>query len=430
MNKIILVAILLSFFISGSFVTVFNSVSAAELIEDSWSTKSSMAHGQKWFEIVTFDDKIYTIGGEKDGLDVGFTQQYDTKTDKWTTLANMPTSRIHFGTVIYENKIYCIGGEVPYVGPVFVSQAIDVVEVYDPVTNTWSEKASVPTTMSRPMTCVINNQLFVITYDGQMYMYNSSKDRWSTKASIPVSTTNMNARVLNDQIFVICSSGAEWSMFMYNQATDSWIKKADPTVLYGLFDFIVAGNQIIMCDIPMYVNNAPLNFRIYDPETDKWREGQTVTKLMPNYCRFVGATSGVYAPENVYVFGGEQIDGYNGKAFAWFYDIVGDVWSTAKTLPIPTMISSVSLVVVDDIFYLIGEYGAVRQYVPIGYNPQGYPTPTSSSNINTSFVSSEPSGSFLTGPVVAIMGLTVGGVVAIISLVFLYKRKEKKKQTV
>ncbi|MCL1970201.1 MAG: hypothetical protein FWF66_01900, partial [Candidatus Bathyarchaeota archaeon] len=85
--------------------------------------------------------------------------------------------------------------------------------------------------VSSPSVCVINNQLFVITYDGKMYMYNSYEDNWIRKASLPVNTSNIIVRVIDEQIFVICSSEAGWKMFVYNQVKDLWIKKAAPYVL-------------------------------------------------------------------------------------------------------------------------------------------------------------------------------------------------------
>jgi hypothetical protein len=434
MNKII-PFMLISFFIIGLFTTTFNPVSASELVENSWNSKSSMPSERKWFGVIALDNKIYAIGGsKKDGSadQVGTNERYDPKTNMWTTLSSMPTPRYNFGVATYQDKIYCIGGEVPYFGPVFVSQAVDAVEVYDPVNDIWSTKASFPTKVSNPRVCVVNNQLFVITYDGKTYMYNPSSDKWNNKTAIPISTTNLTVRIVNNQIFVICSSETGWEMFMYNPIKDSWTKKAYPYVLHGVFEFIVVDNKIMMCDHPMHVDNLPLNFRIYDPETDKWSEGQTATKLTKNAILFTGATSGVYAPKNVYVFGWEQIDYDTVQTFTWLYNPADDVWSTAKPMPIETVYNRLNFVAfVDDILYIIGEYGAVDQYVPIGYDPRGYSTrPTATSVVSegtSSPAPSESSWSFLAGSiVVAATVLTV--CVVVTSVLFFYLRKKRKQE--
>ncbi|MCL1970342.1 MAG: hypothetical protein FWF66_02650 [Candidatus Bathyarchaeota archaeon] len=142
MNKI--VPFMLLFLICTPLVTVFTSVLASELLEDSWSTKASINHERRWFSITVLDDQIYAIGGYLNGLSVAFNERYDPVTDNWVTLASMPTSRLNFGVVTYQGKIYCIGGEVPYFGSVVLSQSIDVVEVYDPISDTWIKKASFP----------------------------------------------------------------------------------------------------------------------------------------------------------------------------------------------------------------------------------------------------------------------------------------------
>ena len=50
----------------------------------------------------------------------------------WTTRADMPTERWEHYTCVVDGEIYVIGGA----GPVY--QALGTVEVYDPVTDTWT----------------------------------------------------------------------------------------------------------------------------------------------------------------------------------------------------------------------------------------------------------------------------------------------------
>jgi len=428
-----LVSILLLFFISGSFITVFSSVSASSvLVADSWNTKASMSQTRSGFGVVVVDGKIYAIGGYGNGVAevVGVNECYDPVSDVWVTLASMPTPRADFAIVAFSGKIYCIGGEVPYFGPVFVSQTVDIVEVYDPVNDTWSNKTSFPIKVSRPITCVINNQLFVITFDGKTYMYDQSSDNWSNKASISVYSGDITVRVINDQIFAIFYSETEWTLCMYNQTTDSWIKKAEPSILHGVFEFIVMDNKIMICDHPMHVNDFSLSFRIYDPVMDSWSEGQTVNKLASYAVLFVGITSGVYAPKNVYVFGWEQINaGDTVQTFTWVYDHVCDVWLTAKSAPIANIFNGIKCIVtIDDVMYVIGESGTVKQYVPVGYDPLGYLAPPVVSNGITSPVltESEAHGTFLT--VFVVVTAAVLTICAIVMMLLFYLKERKKNK--
>ncbi|MCL2172527.1 MAG: hypothetical protein FWB84_02615 [Candidatus Bathyarchaeota archaeon] len=136
MNKII-ISMMLFFFINSSFAAAINSVSAtSELVENSWYTKESMSQARSRLGVVAVDGKIYAIGGSTFETVVGTNERYDPKTDTWTPLASMPTPRSNFGIVACQNKIYCIGGSS------FTEHGLLIVEVYDPVANSWSTKAS------------------------------------------------------------------------------------------------------------------------------------------------------------------------------------------------------------------------------------------------------------------------------------------------
>jgi hypothetical protein len=378
---------LLFFILFGSFtsVTAVNSVSASELVENSWNTKTPMTK-QAWARpgVVVFDGKIYVIGANVfygDPFDPGYMECYDPKTDTWITLTPMPTPRCVGSVVVYQDQIFCIGGEVPNFGPVFVSRSVDVVEVYNPVNDEWSTKASLPVVDGPPLACVVNDQLFVITYSGETYVYDPSADSWVSKASLPFNALlSKVACVVNDQLFVAINkviydiSENTWALVMYDSTTDSWIKKADPIVSEWPGAFRVVNDKIVMVDQPetnMNTGSAQLNIRIYDPTVDKWSEGKSGPKSMVFYGRlFVGVTSGVYASTKVYVFGYEQIDRNTFQAFTGVYDPINNAWSTAKAMSTPRHVSDQgtdNLIVVDDIFYLMGSGSFNEQYVPIDY---------------------------------------------------------------
>jgi hypothetical protein len=57
---------------------------------------------------------------------VGTNEEYNPTTDTWTTKASMPTPRIDFAITVYQGKIYCIGGTTDYYS------YSNLNEVYDP----------------------------------------------------------------------------------------------------------------------------------------------------------------------------------------------------------------------------------------------------------------------------------------------------------
>lgn len=106
--------------------------------------------------------KLYVAGGlvpftgPTTHLDV-----YDPVTDKWTALAPMPEGRVYAAGTVVDNKLYVVGGLGPdaygnasNTRPPEVTSTTTVclgscgrrsLFVYDPVTNTWKTKPSMPT---------------------------------------------------------------------------------------------------------------------------------------------------------------------------------------------------------------------------------------------------------------------------------------------
>jgi N-acetylneuraminic acid mutarotase len=210
-----------------------------------------------------------------------------------------------------EIKIYCIGGSTSASGP-GLYRNLNTVEVYDPVTESWSSKASVPVNATYfweeyyypdMKACVVNKQLFVIISGGALYMYNSATNSWSSRASLPVENQYPAVFVVDEQIFVI----SQKEMYMYNPVTDSWTKKTTPpppdTYIMYQFTTVVDGKIIIgdQQKTDSSTDSVRLNLRIYDPKTDGWSERKTNSKSVILYggSIFVGATSGAYAPKKL-----------------------------------------------------------------------------------------------------------------------------------
>ncbi|MCL2475636.1 hypothetical protein [Candidatus Bathycorpusculum sp.] len=374
MNKLISI-VLIFLFISGSFVTALNPVSASELVEDSWNTKTPPNQERKWFRVVAFDGKIYAIGGfyyETVGepplgyitehfLDT--TERYDLLTDTWVTLEPMPTPKASFAITVYHDKIYCIDNS-----PLFSC----VVEVYDPATDSWSTK----------------------NYNLPFRLY----------------SRNMQAYVVDGKIFLIDL----YALFVYDPAEDSFIEKTQIPYIeprHGIVSAVMDDKLLIFYVVESaYPYDRPNNVHvlIYDPKTDIWSEGKTQEIGVHGNIMATGATTGVYTPKNIYVLGFKT-----GQSIIWVYDLVKDAWSTAKDMP---DFSVCDVAVVDDVLYIFGRidnHEVNMQYVPAGY---GSALPSVSSP------SSDGTWDFLTGSVVAIIVLTIGVVAG--GLFFVFKLRK------
>ena len=86
--------------------------------------------------------KIYVMGGyEKNG---NLVEEYDPATDSWRGRASLPKPLHHIGAAALNGKIYVIGGYISGVGPVAT------VYEYDPAKDQWTTKKPMPTRARGP----------------------------------------------------------------------------------------------------------------------------------------------------------------------------------------------------------------------------------------------------------------------------------------
>jgi N-acetylneuraminic acid mutarotase len=180
----------------------------------------------------------------------------------------------------------------------------------------------------------------------------------------------------------------------------------------GFVVFTVVDNKIMGIVRPAD-NKNQMKAMSYDPKTDRWKEEKgTVPLEYPSGLGAAGATTGVYAPKKVYVFGARNLSGNpesGATPFTWVYDPVNSTWSTAKASPAD--VSDLQVAVVDDILYVLGSTN--QQYVPIGYSTTSSPTEPPEASI------------FSQTPFVVIVAIVITFIAAL--SLFLYFKKENKK---
>jgi N-acetylneuraminic acid mutarotase len=328
-------------FLTASCIMAAKPVHAS--IEDSWVSKAPMQVARGGLGVAAVNGKIYAIGGSTasglypPNLQRGFTgtnEEYNPETDTWIFKKSMPTPRSDFAITVYQNKIYCIGGtigteKVDVVYSRFVSTEVN--EVYDPATDTWERKEPMPKAEMQLQANVVNGKIYLI--DGSLnQVYDPATDSWTSKTPMPA----------------VQRSYSVWNPI--SAVVDSKI--------YVLSEFT---NQLL----------------IYDTETDIWSEGAT-TSLGEGFSDgAAGATTGMMAPKRVYFLG--LISGISVPLVNYIYDPKDNHWTDGTALSTARLDFSVA--VVNDKLYAIGGYtidnpthsGHVtastlnEQYTPVGY---------------------------------------------------------------
>ena len=341
-------------FLTASCIIVTKPVSGATMTENSWVTKAPMHFARANIGVAVANGQIYAIGGDN-GTEMGnvspgtsmtmnvvnVSEAYNPSSNTWVSTDPMPTARALFGTAVYQNKIYCIGGYNGanlFIGPEswnWETKYYDISanEVYDPATNTWATKASIPTPRYSAATNIVDGKIYFIggytmanlgKSDNITQVYDPQTDSWATKSSAPLPVVSSASAVVDNNIYVL-----------------------------GM-------------------NKSRSFIEIYDPTNDTWIVGG-ITPL--DYWSTGAATNGVDALKRIYFFNENRTD---------IYDPATDNWTVGATAPTDRLLAIVA--VLNETFYLIGgrtgQWGYItmeypttlnEQYIPVGY---GTPDPS------------------------------------------------------
>ena len=395
MNK----TLLLKAFVLVVLTTLLVGFQNVQAQEDSWAPKAPIPTQRYGLRAATVNDKIFAIGGillhGPLNIRSEANEEYDPVMDTWGSRNPLPTPRVNFGIAVYQNRIYCIGGSTYSYGSVApVISVSGVNEVYDPRTDTWENRTSMPTPRENLDANIVNGKIYLI---GGM--------------------TNEQTSNLNE---------------VYDPQTDTWTIMSPLPNPVSIYASAVVDEKIYIIGGLLNENGPSYLTQIYNPTADSWSQGSPVPFKPEGY--YPGGaidTSGVFASRRIYVFGGSGA-GLFGRSLntTLVYDSEKDAWSYGAQMI--TGRSKIGVASIKDVLYTIGGMinwgaytGANEQYTPIEYGtpdpsftlpPDPTPTPTLSP---TPTSNPEPESFPTTIAVVSIVSLAVIG----IGLLVYFKKK-------
>ena len=196
---------------------------------------------------------IYVVGGFNNALwsPVNTLYRYDPRTDTWTARAPMPTERGALAAAVVDGKLYAMGGAAR---KMFRLKNVAANEVYDPVTNRWSSRASLPTPRDHFTLSAVGGKLFAIggridvDYNRNLNvneMYDPETDRWQTRAPLPTPRSGITSQVLNGKIHVFGGESGQGTFAQneaYDPLTNRWTTHPPmPHPCHGLGSAVVDG---------------------------------------------------------------------------------------------------------------------------------------------------------------------------------------------
>ena len=323
--------------------------------EENWTQKADMPTARAGFATCSVNEKIYVIGGEVEGfgnLSISTVEMYDPKTDTWERKADMPTSRSTSISVV-DGKIYAIGGtelkrfelDVLIKGEFrkvkqWEVKELPTVEMYDPTTDTWTQKADMPTPRST-RTCVVNGKIYAIGGTAfnnvrqkkpwrldTVEVYDPTTDTWAKAKKMNHARSGAAFSVVDGKIYALGGTG--WpqlpnhpgpflsSMEVYNPETNQWRDIGDMPAAKSSHTASVINGKIYVIGGFFRGNGLDMKhfktIEIYHPETGRWtqksdmpvgKSGHTAEAINGKIYIFTGAdhddavfaTVEVYAPE-------------------------------------------------------------------------------------------------------------------------------------
>ncbi len=195
---------------------------------DTWKALAPLPTKRGAANAVAVGDKIYVIGGfntppgakdpgvhpARPHRSVGTVEEYDPATNTWRERTPMPLPRNHATAATVNGKIYVIGGRV---GGAFITSAssnVDVVEEYDPATDSWgAPRAKMPSARSDMTSGVHNGRIYVTGGEGQdaqrmwtfraLEAYDPATNTWTVLPSMPVSRHGLAGAVVGNRFHVV-----------------------------------------------------------------------------------------------------------------------------------------------------------------------------------------------------------------------------------
>lgn len=266
---------------------------------DFWTSKAPMHIARNGLGVAVVDGKIYAIGGSTEngenvniGGFVSTNEEYDPTTDTWTLKASMPTPRAFLAVTAYQSKVYCFGGITAY----NLETGITITtanEVYDPATNSWAKKAPLPMARASRQASVVDGKIYLIDrlYNGSSFeiriqIYDPATDSWVVKFSLPTGPISDVSAVFNKKIYFTSAYWAETEI--YDTQTGNWSFGAPPpSAVYsgaaGTTSGAFALKRAYFFGLSGLMGQGAMPNRIYDPKTGNWTLGVQVPTNRMNF---------------------------------------------------------------------------------------------------------------------------------------------------
>jgi len=273
-----------------------NTAERYDPLTDTWSSAASPLSAHIWRQCIPLPTGRLLLAG---GLDtVGNlgrrpeAELYDPRTDRWTATQSMQYGRATFGaTTLKDGRILVVGGTSSSTYPPIQAPA----ELFDPVSNTWSDAGLPLSPRDHPNLAVLE--------DGTVLM---------AGGNLMGSGANAPGAYL---------AGAEF----FSPATRSWSARGGMERVRGEATAVALADGRVLVAGGMTLSSCPPATELYDPATRSWSSAGALAKGR------MGLAAALAGEGEVLVAGGADYEG-NVLASVERYEAAANRWTEAAPL--------------------------------------------------------------------------------------------------
>ena len=296
-----------------------------------WDERASMPNARNHLAGLALGGRVYAIGGLRGDDEAtgnrADVHAYNPITDTWSAVAPLPSARSHasYSAFALNGRIVVAGGT----GNGNVPLA-DVVE-YDPPTNTWVKLPALPAGRKTPVAAAINGRMVVTTGNASSNATPTSTTwvgtltgNWETGPALPAALGEVAGGVIGNKLYLVGEGSA--ATLAYDLAAGTWSSStalARRAFVGNHHPAEVLGGKLYL--LGGLGGGSEGKVQIYDPALNRWTLGADMPFA-------AGSSLSAVIGGRIYVAGG-IVAGSSTTDRVARYDPATDTWDEVAPMP-------------------------------------------------------------------------------------------------
>lgn len=255
-------------------------------LQAQWTIFAPMNAARWGNGVVGHNGLLYSVSGNGSTAH----EVYNPVTNTWTTLASIPTANAYPGIAAWNGKVYVLGGAAG-------STWLNTNQIYDIATNTWSAGAVIPTNCMGGAAVAYNGKIYLAGGWNNanlniLQIYDIATNTWTTGANAPTARNEGAAGLIGNTMYVFGGyvSAPVNTLEAYNITTNTW--QARTGMNTARYIFAGASDGSLLHAAGGFPNTG--TYETYDPGTNLWTTRPSLTQAryrvaggVANSCFFV-----------------------------------------------------------------------------------------------------------------------------------------------